>query len=513
MNGLLPKLDIDGSRDKPLYRQIADALSARIQSGDLPAGTRLPPTRRLAESLSTHRNTVVRAFELLVDKGYVTSEVGRGTFVAAQGTAPAPRHAPQPAADGSSGKPWARLLSRAATSEPWARLERVTRGVQVPADVINLSRMQPSPALLPEQQLRACLDAVTRTRPGDALGYAPRQGVARLREQISRDLATQGIDASPEAIIITSGSQQALDVVARLLVNPGDLVLTEARTYSGALNIFEVLGAELMGIDCDADGPIVPTSPALTSRAKSLYVIPNSRNPTGTTMSLERRRELLAWSARAGVPIIEDDYGADLNLDGDPTPQALRSLDSDVFYLGTFSKKLIPALRVGFVVSPAGLAKTLVGLKHAMDLGTSALLQHALAEFLERGYLREHLQRTLPIYRARRDALAEALTAYMPQGVAWNAPRRGVVQWLTLPEGLDGQTIYDDARRAGVLVSPSTLYDASDRQSNGLRLAFCYEPEERLVEGAKRLGEVITRALSRRPSRSTTRTEAIMDWV
>jgi DNA-binding transcriptional MocR family regulator len=215
--------------------------------------------------------------------------------------------------------------------------------------------------------------------------------------------------------------------------------------------------------------------------------MPNFGNPTGSCVSARRREALVTWSHRAGVPLIEDDYGADLNLDGDSPPAALRALSSDVIYVATFSKKLIPALRVGFMVCPESLRKDLLPLKHTMDLGTSVLLQHALCEFLERGYLRAHLKRTVPEYRARRDALAGALAEGLPDDVEWTPPPRGLVLWLTLPEWMDPVAVYEETSRQGVLVTPGVLYSASGRDRHALRLAFCGEKPDRLVEGARRL--------------------------
>lgn len=496
-------IQLDPNDAQPLYRQIATALRDRISAGVLPPGFRLPPTRRLAEQLDTHRNTVVRAFEELGAAGWVTSVVGRGTFVsepAARPAAPPARAAATRSAQAAP-FPWRSLLSSAATAEPLARYERLARN-PAGGDVINLTRMQPSQELLPHERLRRCIDHVLKTRRAEALGYAPRQGLERLRVAIAADLNASAVPASPDEILITTGSQQAIDLIARLLVDPGDSFVTEGRTYSGALNALTAAGAQVIGVPCDDDGPDLDALEAVAvQRVKGLYAMPNSRNPTGTTMSTARREALVDWSVRFGVPIVEDDYGADLNLSGVPSPPALRALSPHVFYIGTFSKKLIPALRVGFVVCPAPVLRDLVALKHAMDLGTSALLQHALAEFLERGYLRAHLRETLPVYRARRDALAGALRAHLPEGAHFRVPDHGVVQWVSLPEGVDPEALFEEAKRSGVLVSPSTLYAASGpAAAAGVRIAFCAEPIDRLVEGAKRLSTALRAVMARRRS-------------
>lgn len=528
-----PALDLrlDPTSETPLYRQIAEQMTALIERGLLRPGTRLPPTRLLAEQLSTHRNTVVRAFDELTEAGLIDGRVGRGSFVRglavrspvvrydAGGSmregfeaAPAAKwgaSAPDDVTEGGRaagqqavpGMPWASLLSRSVQSEPLSRLARLSP-VGVGADTINLSRMQASADLLPHEDFRRCIDAVMARLGPDALGYAPGQGLERLRGLIARELERDGMVVDPDDILITTGSQQALDLVARSLVDAGDVFLTEGRTYSGALNVLTASGAEVVGIPTDDEGPDMAALRVLaTGRVKGLYLMPNSRNPTGSTISEARRRDVVAWSQEVRVPLVEDDYGSDLILDPGPALTHLRALDPNVFHVGTYSKKLIPALRVGYMVCPAAMRGPLVRLKHAMDLGTSTLLQHALAEFLERGLLPRHLERVCAAYRARRDALVETLAAVLPDGCSFRVPDRGVVLWLSLPPGLDPELVYEEARVAGVLVSPGSVYSTMTPAPAGLRLSYCAEPLERIAEGARRLGRALGQAMSRRGER------------
>ncbi len=217
--------------------------------------------------------------------------------------------------------------------------------------------------------------------------------------------------------------------------------------------------------------------------------MPNCQNPTGRRISLARREALVDWSHRAGVPLIEDDYAADLALDGRPPLAALRTLDGEVLYLGTYSKKLIPALRIGYLLAPKTLRARLELLKHAMDLGTSALLQHALAEFLDRGYLEAHLTKVLPKYRARRDALETALRKSLPAHVTWSSPETGLALWVPLPNGPDPEALWLEAQHHGVIIGPGALNGVTERGQKGVRLTYCAEPAGRLAEGARRLGK------------------------
>lgn len=471
----------------PLYQQIFDQVVERISNGAFRDGFRLPPSRALADRLGVHRNTVVRAYEALEEGGFVDSTVGRGTFVRV------PASPASPAEPTASGIPWASLLARAAEAEPLSRFDRIAR--QTPArSMINLTRMQPSSDLLPVDLFRRCLSHVLSSMGTRALGYAPREGVPALRETVAQYLQRQGVPARAEDILITTGSQQALDLIARALIDQEDPVLVEASTYSGALNLFSVAGARMVAVPSDPEGPEMSALERLArSGAKALYLMPDAQNPTGLTISAARRRALVTWSRRAAVPLIEDAYVSDLHLEDEPPPTPLRALDGDVLHIGSFSKKLIPALRVGYVVHPEALGSRLTTIKHAMDLGTSALLQHALAEFLDRGYLAPHLERVRAAYRERRDALAASLTKHLPEGAYFHLPTSGLALFVHLPDGIPPGMAFEAAAREGVMVTPSTLNTVSGLpERGGLRLTFCAEPPRRLAEGARRLGRALS---------------------
>ena len=314
-------IKLDPQNGEPLYRQIFDQVIDRIRSGAFPPGFRLPPTRTLAHELDAHRNTIVRAFEDLQSRG----SSSRSSAAAPSSRRAAGRRGARAAADPRR-MPWASLLSRAARAEPLGRADALAR----PAphrDTINLSRMQPSDDLLPHELMRRCIDHVLRARGPAALGYAPREGLPKLRELIAEDLARHGVPARADDVLITTGSQQALDLVARALIDPGDTFLVDDATYTGAINLLAAAGARVMGVKSDDEGPDLESLERhARGGAKGFYLMPNCHNPTGSCVSARRREALVAWSHRAGVPLIEDDYGADLNLDGDPPPAALRAL-------------------------------------------------------------------------------------------------------------------------------------------------------------------------------------------
>lgn len=487
-------LKVDPRRDEPIYRQIFDQIVGRIEAGTFPSGYKLPPSRVLADELKAHRNTVARAYADLEAAGFVASSVGRGTFVEAPKVS---RTDARVASDGdASSMPWLSLLSRAAGGETLGRAERFARRAD-DRDVINLARMQPSNDLLPNELMGRCVGRVLREYGANAMTYAPPEGLMRLREQIAIDLTSRGVPAVASDVLVTSGSQQGLDLIARALLNPGDTILVEATTYSGAIDLFTLAGARLVSVPLDDHGPdMVALRRLARPDVKGLYLMPNGHNPTGVTIPRERRRELVAWSRKAGIPLIEDDYGAGLLL-GDEAPPHLRALDGNVIHMSTFSKRLIPALRVGFVVCPPALRSVLGSMKRVVDLGTSAILQHALAEFMERGYLRAHMNRILPEYRQRRDVLEASLEKALPAGWSWHQPNYGVLLWLRLPPTIDPIELYEEALRQGVLVSPSPMWSVSPNAERGLRLTFCAEPPKRIKEGAKRLGKAVKALVAR----------------
>jgi GntR family transcriptional regulator/MocR family aminotransferase len=477
----------------PLHRQLFDEVVARIQARAFPPGYKLPATRALAEELGLHRNTVARAYAELEAAGFVSSTVGRGTFVERVARA-TPAEAPN-AAPLKLEISWAALLSRAAQSEALGRGERQGRRVEQPAGTINLARMEPAPDLIPEALLRRCFMHVLAGRGLHALGYArPAEGTERLREQIAHDLVERGVPVRAEEVIVTSGSQQGLDLIARALVNPGDTLLVEPTTYAGTIDLFTLAGARLVPVPMDADGPDVTALDRLVRpEVKGLYLMPNAHNPTGRTLGTARRRALIEWSRASGVPLIEDDYAAGIVLDDGESPPHLRALDGDVIHVSTFSKRLAPALRVGYLIAPAALRPVLIGIKRVVDLGTSAAMQLGLGEFIERGYLRAHSSRMRQVYRSHRDALAQALRQHLPAACSWQLPSHGVVLWVRLPEGVDPERVGEEAQRRGVLVGPSPLFSVGARVEPAVRLIFSAEPVERLVEGARRLGKAIER--------------------
>jgi DNA-binding transcriptional MocR family regulator len=458
--------------DVPLGRQLADHLAALIMAGRLPVGTRLPPTREVAAALGLGRNTVTGAYQQLATRGLVGGEVGRGTFVAARpvagGTATAPRGAGQELG-------WAGLFSRAGLA---VRLPTAFRGAERDGPVAYDFRGGRVDAdALPAHDLAWAFARPFRTRAGlralashqDPFGWPP------LRREIATRLADRGIVCEPADVAVVSGLQQAIDLVMRVLVDPGDAVALEQPGYFGAALAAAGRGADLLGVEVDRDGLRTDRLARLlrVRRVKLVYVTPAAQSPTGVVMSPTRREALLALANEHQVPVFEDDYDSELRWTTPASP-ALKAGDraGHVIYAGTFSKALFPGLRVGYVVAPRALLHRLVASRFLSDFGTAVVEQAALATLLATRGLERHVRRIRRLYQARRDALVAALDAQMPAGTRCSRPRGGHLVWVSLPAGTDPDRLRQEAAARDVAYTPGEIFHADGAGAEHVALAF-----------------------------------------
>lgn len=479
-------LDRDGR--VPLYQQIEKHLRRGILDGRLAAGTRLPASRELAQALGVSRITVENAYADLEAEGLLASRVGSGTYV----LPPAP--APLPRSDGPRSWPlWQQSLSGLDGPMPLAPdalLEAA--GHRHP---ISFAGGTGDPALFPADPFRKTIHEVMRRDGIAAFEYGDFGGYAPLRSTVARILSSQGLQADPENILITSGSQQGLSLVTRLLLRAGDTVLVESPTYGGALDLFKAAGLRIVTIGTDSEGMQAEKLESLLQQHHPglIYTIPNFHNPTGACMSGFRRRQLVSLAGRYNVPVLEDDYVGDLRYDGRAQP-ALKSLDPGgrVIYASTFSKMLLPGLRVGFLVAEGPVYAGLAHAKRVHDLATSSLMQRAVEAYVTVGRYQAHLRRSCQLYRRRRDAMLQALGRYLPSGIHFDPPRGGLFVWLGLPEGVSAGRLLEAAVRQGVAFAPGTGFFSED--SNGdrfIRLNFAAHPPETIEEGVKRLRKAL----------------------
>ena len=477
----LPGLTIDPSAAEPVYRQIADGIRAALRDGRLAAGQQLPPTRDLAKQLGVNRNTVIAAYELLVDLGTATGRTGRGTFLAGH------------RAETRPGDPWAGAFARAVEDPGVGSLLTIYR-IATSHEGISLAGGYPASELMPVEAFSRAMEKTLRERGTEVLSYGPTAGYGPLRQLIAGSMRDRGSSCDPSSVLVTNGSQQALELAFRAFVDPGDPVLVEDPTYTGAISVLSALGARLVGVPVDGEG-MRPDLLALAlerHRPRILYVQPTFHNPTARVMSEARRREVLGLAVRHRCLVVEDDWAGDLRFEGDDLP-TLHAMDGGrhVLYLSTFSKKLLPGLRVGWVVAPEPVFERLLALKQIEDCGTSPLVQAALCTFVEEGSQDDHLQRVRKAYRARSIAMDEAMRLEFPPGATWTRPSGGLFLWVALPETVDGEELFAAARERGVLVGRGSLFHVGGTGRNTLRLTFSSATEEQIRSGIAVLGELL----------------------
>lgn len=481
-------LEIDHSSEVAVYQQIADAIRAAVRDGRARAGDRLPATRDLARRLGVNRNTVVAAYELLATDGTVECHTGRGTYVLPVGPAPG-------TPDDGPVEPWSASFSRAVDGPGVERLLTVYRSV-LSTEGISFAGSYPDESLMPADAFRRSLSAALRDPQDRLLSYGPTAGLPGLRDMLSESMTRNGATVAPENILITNGAQQGLELTFRTLLDPGDSAVVEDPTYTGALSVLGSIGARVLGLPSDDHGLLPDALVAAMERhhPRLLYIQPTFHNPTTRTMPEERRLEILDIARRYRCPIVEDDWAADLSFDGDE-PRTMHALDGGrhVLYLSTFSKKLMPGLRVGWVAAPPEVLRRLVALKQISDCGTSPVLQGGLQRFLAQGHLGNHLRTTRVAYRERRDRMVASLERYLPAGARWTRPDGGMFVWVTLPDGFDGNDLFAAARRDGVLFSRGSLFHLDGSGANTLRLTFASTPPDRIEEGVGILGKLIRR--------------------
>jgi 2-aminoadipate transaminase len=365
-------------------------------------------------------------------------------------------------------------------------------------EVVSLAGGMPYVQALPIEMLADTAQRLLHERGAQALQYGSGQGDVTLREQILEVIGEVGVSAHPDDIVVTTGSQMALDLVVRIFCDPGDVVLVEAPSYVGALGVFRAYECDVVHVAMDDEG-LVPSalSEAITAarlagkKVKLIYTIPSFHNPAGVTQGPARRAEILAIAQSAGIALLEDDPYGLLGFEGEP-PRAIRADDADgVIYLGSFSKTIASGLRVGWAVAPHGVREKLVLAAEAAVLCPSNYSQLTVSEYLATQPWREQIKTFQEVYRERRDALLESLQAMMPEGTNWTIPAGGFYSWLTLPQGLDATAMLPRAVANLVAYVPGTGFYVDGQGRQNLRLSYCYPEPDRIREGVRRLAAVI----------------------
>ncbi|MGD0309758.1 MAG: PLP-dependent aminotransferase family protein [Acidobacteriota bacterium] len=374
-------------------------------------------------------------------------------------------------------------------------------------DLISFAGGLPAPEVFPIEEFREAAERVLSESGPQSLQYSTTEGCPRLREMIARHTARYGIVVKPENILITSGSQQALDLIGKVFLNSGDRIALERPTYLGALQAWNAYQAQFLGIGMDDEGMRTDDlESVLRGGPKFLYALPNFQNPTGVTLSLKRREIIIDMADHFGVPIIEDDPYGQLRYEGEHLPSLAvmdarargdKPFSGNVIYLSTFSKTLAPGLRLAWIVAPVEVIQKLVQAKQGTDLHTGTFVQMVAFELARGGFLDKHVLHIRSVYGVRREAILAALAKHMPEGVRWTRPQGGLFIWAILPELMDATALLREAIEEKVAFVPGTAFYDDGSGKNTMRLNFSNATPEKIEEGIARLGAVIQRALAR----------------
>ena len=362
-------------------------------------------------------------------------------------------------------------------------------------EIISFAGGLPSPATFPVAEMKAAFDKVLTDSGKVALQYGPTDGYLPLRQWIADSLSTDGVKIVPEQVLMTSGSQQALDLLGKVLIDEGSRVLVETPSYLGALQAFSVYRPKFVSVDTDDHGLVPDSLDAVAEGARLLYALPNFQNPTGRTLSAERRVQLVEKCARLGLPLIEDDpYGA-LSYKGAPLPKMVAMNPDGVIYMGSFSKVLTPGIRLGYVVAPLPLVRRLELAKQAADLHTSQLTQMVVHQVIKDGFLDRHIPEIRTLYGDQCQCMLDAMEQHFPAGVEWTKPEGGMFIWVTLPKHIDAMKLLDEAIASKVAFVPGSPFYANAPETNTLRLSFVTVSPERIRTGIEILGKLIAAKL------------------
>lgn len=399
--------------------------------------------------------------------------------------------------------PWVNRFAQRTQRMGSSAIRELLKLTEVP-DIISFAGGLPAPEVFPVDRFSEACERVLREYGATALQYGTTEGVSQLREMICRHTSRYGINIVPENVLITTGSQQALDLLGKILINPGDRILVESPTYLGALQAWNAYGAEYIPVPTDENGMITEAlDEALRVGPKFIYVLPNFQNPSGVTLSLERRKQLIELADRYGVPIIEDDPYGQLRYDGKHLPTVI-TLDSDyrencemgysgnVIYTSTFSKILAPGIRLAWVIAPPEVIRLLVQAKQGADLHTSTLNQMIVFEVSKGGFLDEHIKLIRSVYKERRDLMLASLDGYFPPGVEWTHPQGGLFTWVTLPETTNASEALKHAIEKKVAFVPGSPFYPCGGGHNTLRLNFSNASPDNIRKGISTLGSVLS---------------------
>lgn len=461
------KLDKDSC--EYLYVQLYKSIKEMITSGDVEANAKLPTIRQLAKDLEVNNVTIVSAYDLLEKQGYVYKRVGSGTF----------------ANDVSTGS-----ALKFESEESSLR--------ESDSDMINFAITAPPENLFPIEDIKLAINEVLDRDKGMAFSYQQSQGYYPLRKSIKNYLSTHDIETSEDNIQIISGAQQGIDILAKALIDYGDVVFTENPTYSGALAVFKSRSARTISINLESDGvDMIDLENKLRSfKPKFIYTMPIFQNPTGYSYSLEKKQQLLELAKKHDFYIIEDDYLSDISFNGEKNI-TMKSLDSDdrVIYIKSFSKISMPGLRLAFLVIPKTLYSDVLSAKHISDISTSGIIQRAFEIYLTSDGWEKNLKHISDIYIGRFNKMIDCIEKYIPHEIRYQLPEGGLNFWFTLPDGYSANELYKICLEENISVSPGSVFNIDKSDNENFRLSVASLNIEEIEIGMSKLYEVLNKFL------------------
>jgi DNA-binding transcriptional MocR family regulator len=498
MSHNLKVLDIQRGGEISITQQLVTHIATLIDAGELAPGERLPATRALAADAGINHLTAVRVYRRLAELGYVTAAVGRGTFVRRRVPVPAAGDGPAGGA-GSDNDDW-QLGMLAVRPVSYAdEMLRDSLHAPIAGDAIALGSGYPDPQLCPSEELAALAAEIARENPRAVTDYLQVEGLPELRERLAELGREAGYATSADEILVTTGARQAIDLVARAVLGPGDVAVVESPTFAGALASLQATGARVLPLPVDDDGADIDALERILARheIKLVALQESCQNPTGADLSPARRTRLLELARTRGFFVLDDGVYATMRFDGAPRPRLRAEAPSHVIYVDSLSKTIGGGLRIGWIAASGPVLGRLVQLKIDSDIHTAALPQHLAARYLRGDRHEALLARALPIYRARRDTLLEALERHLGHDATWTVPEGGHHVWVTLRDPVDERALYVEALRAGTAFLPGGAVMAEKSSRTSMRLSFGLVAPELFDEGVRRLA-VALREVRRR---------------
>lgn len=469
----------------PLYKQIAQFIKEKISSGEWTIGTKLPTQREFAEILEVNRSTVITALEDLKAEGLIEGKNSGGTVVVNNTWS---------LLNNSRTPKWEGYIERGIYKPNLSTIQMINK-LEFKNGIIRLGTGEVSPSLYPKQAMKKILHKVSNNL--ESMGYEQPKGSIKLRRAISEYVKKFGIKTSPEAVLIVSGSLQALQLLSMGILPKASTIITEKPSYLKSLHIFQSEGMKLKGIGMDENGINVnELRNSINKSTKLLYTIPTFHNPTGILQTEERRDEVLNLCREKRLPIIEDDAYRELWLEEKP-PMPLKSKDKDgmVLYIGTVSKCLAAGMRIGWIVGPEAVINRLADIKMQADYGSSSLSQAVLSEFIESGLYEKYIEKLRNNLVVRRNITIEILEKYFKHIAQWNVPKGGFYIWLKLKKYISIDLLFKMCCEEGILINPGSIYDFA--KNSNIRISYSYADIKELESALKRLSEIVIEITAR----------------